>query len=293
MSMNTIKVLIFDFDGTLYSGKHKFDFVEEKVNKNRRKFLPNLNDEQYECIAKENPDWLKTVTGNDIVKKIYDLKNRYPQYKIDANAFWQWQNDDIYEIVLDKKQIVNPEFIHCLSQLYPIYIVSNSSPNHIKYYMKKIGISEKFFKEIISNRFHEEDITKKPYYEYVAKKEKVSSRDVYIYGDSNNTDLLPGKKLGMNTYLIEDSRDIEKICFDSLDKDMIKEKLIEDYLLTCDLEAGYVSMRNQNFNQKYWEELKKKKDNLSLALKKIGVKNTEIQKMQSKLKDNGEILENF
>ena len=51
------KVLIFDFDGVFYSGKHKFDNVAEHVNKNRRKFLKELTDTQYEEVCKKFPEW--------------------------------------------------------------------------------------------------------------------------------------------------------------------------------------------------------------------------------------------
>lgn len=76
ISTTNKKVIIFDFDGTFYSGEYKFDLVEQKVNANKRKFLPDLNDEQYETLVKENPDWLKTVSGYQIAKKICELKKQ-------------------------------------------------------------------------------------------------------------------------------------------------------------------------------------------------------------------------
>ena len=64
------KVFIFDFDGTFYSGEHKFDNVKDDIEKNRRNFLPNLTDEEYELICKEYPRWNSACTGNDIVRCI-------------------------------------------------------------------------------------------------------------------------------------------------------------------------------------------------------------------------------
>ena len=74
---------------------------------------------------------------------------------------------------------------------------------------------------------------------------------------------------------------------------MIKEKMIEKYLLASDLEAGYVSTKNPTFNEKYWKELKTNKEKLYSSLQKIGVSNEEIEEQKNKLKNEGEILENF
>ena len=62
------KVFIFDFDGTFYSGDHKFDKVKNDIDSNKRVFLSNLSDDEYALICNENPRWLKAITGNDIVR---------------------------------------------------------------------------------------------------------------------------------------------------------------------------------------------------------------------------------
>lgn len=205
------KVLIFDFDGTLYSGEHKFDLVEGKVCKNRRKFLPHINDDQYAQLIKDEPQWLTRVSGAEIVDCIYQLKNKYPQYNISTDAFWQWQQEDIYEIILDEEQTVNISFMEELCKKYAVYIVSNSSPNHIVYYMKKIGLNPDWFKDIYSNHFEEYDRTKKHYYEEILNRENANPEDSYVFGDSKNSDLVPAQILGINTALVLDSRDIPSI----------------------------------------------------------------------------------
>ena len=40
------RVIILDFDGTLYSGEHKFDLILDVVKNNKRAFLPNLSEEE-------------------------------------------------------------------------------------------------------------------------------------------------------------------------------------------------------------------------------------------------------
>ena len=45
-------VFIFDFDGTFYSGEHKFDKVKENIDENKRIFLSHLSDDEYDLICK-------------------------------------------------------------------------------------------------------------------------------------------------------------------------------------------------------------------------------------------------
>lgn len=209
-------VLIFDFDGVFYSGEHKFDNVESHVSKNRRKFLPNISKIQYNEICKNHPNWLKAVSGAEIVNCIYELKNTYPQYNISVDAFLKWQEEDIYKLIIDYSQIADSKFIESLCKKYPVYIVSNSSINHIHYYMKAININPKWFKQVFSNQFHEEDRTKKHYYSEILKIENCSNENAIVFGDSVNSDLEPAKALKIDNYLITNSNDIEKTVLNAL-----------------------------------------------------------------------------
>ena len=212
------KVLIFDFDGVFYSGDHKFDNVAGHVNKNRRKFFPNITDRVYEQICKEFPDWLKTVSGAEITDCIYKIKNKYPSLDISTKAFWDWQQEDIYPLIIDYGQVVNAKYMQQLCSEFPIYIVSNSSPNHIKFYMEKLNVNPEWFKGIFSNHFEEFDRTKKHYYEEILKIENCEPKNAYVYGDSINSDLKPGRMLGINAFHITNSNDIQEIVDDSLNR---------------------------------------------------------------------------
>ena len=214
--MDNKKVIIFDFDGTFYTGEHKFDYVKEVVNNHRREFLPSLTDEEYKKIIKENPDFLNQVSGSDVVKYLYILKNKYRCKDINANAFWEWQNKEPYPLIIDPSQIVDQKYIQKLCKKYPVYIVSNSSPTHLDFYMKKIGIKQSWFKEIISNHFIETDQTKEHYYLDIAKREKVKFENVFVFGDSVVSDLLPARRLGMKDYFISNANEIPFIVDNAL-----------------------------------------------------------------------------
>ena len=77
--------------------------------------------------------------------------------------------------------------------------MSNSSPTHVEYYMKKIGVKKRWFKDVISNEFDPFDTTKKHYYIEIMNNEKVEPNDVVVLGDDKLSDLRPAEQLGMHT----------------------------------------------------------------------------------------------
>ena len=166
------RVFIFDFDGTLYSGYNKFALVSGHVNKHKREFFPRVSPKDYKLMVKENPEWKTVVDGMDIVNMIYDFKKKYPHLDISVRDFWNWQNDDPDPILIDRDETIDLEFIENLCKEYPVYVVSNSSPTHIKYYMHIIGVDPDWFKGIISNHFTAKDRTKQHYYISILEKEK-------------------------------------------------------------------------------------------------------------------------
>ena len=214
------KVFIFDFDGTLYSGEHKFDKVKQSIDDNKRAFLPRLTDQQYEIICNENPKWNNVITGNDIIKCIINLSNKYKDWDISIDDFYNWQNDFIYDIVLDYDQIVDGKFLKGLCKKYPVYVVSNSSLKHIYYYMKKIKLNRRWFKEVIGNEFKREDPTKQHYYKEIMEKEEIQPHDIYVLGDSVESDLSPARHLSMNAFYVDNSKNIVKIVNKIIDNEI-------------------------------------------------------------------------
>lgn len=216
------KVIIFDFDGTFYSGEHIFDNIKPKVIENRRCFLPRVSDEEYAFIIKKYPEWQEKISGRDIVEEIYKIKNENPNFEITTSDFWNWQEANDYEIIFNNDELVDPKYIKSVCEKFPSYIVSNSSPSHLKRYMKKLKINENWFKEIISNHFEEFDQTKKHYYMDIMKKERVKPENVLVVGDSQIADLLPAEQLGMKTLFIKNARELKaklnKILGDKIDE---------------------------------------------------------------------------
>lgn len=203
-------VIILDFDGTLYSGEHVFDDFPDHIKKYKRDFLPKLSDEQYKQIVKENPKWNELISVSEIIEYMYSFKKKYPKFKIKIKDFYDWQNEHPDPIVLDGITLTPSNFLKSLSQNYPTYIVSNSTPNHILFYMKKFGINPKWFKKIISNRFIARDRSKKPYFQTVLKKENCEPKHAFVFGDSLENDINPAEELGINGCLVTRADLLEK-----------------------------------------------------------------------------------
>lgn len=214
------KVFIFDFDGTFYSGEHKFDKVKKNIEDNKRKFLSKLTDEQYQMICDENPKWISAITGNDIIRCMTRLMKKYKHLNITIDDFYSWQNDFIYDIVLDLNQTVDNNFIKQLCSNYPVYVVSNSSLKHIYYYMDKLNINTDWFNRVIGNEFKKEDMSKQHYYKEIMDKENAKSYNMYVLGDSVESDLTPALHLGMNAFYVDNAKNITKIVTSILENEI-------------------------------------------------------------------------
>ena len=114
----------------------------------------------------------------------------------------------MYDIIIDPTQIVDINYLTNLCNNYPVYIVSNSSPSHLKHYMEVLNINPNLFKDIISNQFLESDLTKKHYYKDILTKENCNPKNAYVFGDSVEADLKPAEVLGINTVFIDNANDL-------------------------------------------------------------------------------------
>ena len=218
------KVIILDFDGTLYSGEHKFDLIIDVVKNNKRAFLPNLSEEEYALVCKEVPSWSAAIFGSEITKSIIEIIKKFPNLPVSTKDFYIWQDTYTYPIIIDREEIVDLDFLQWLCKEYPVYIVSNSAPSHITHYMKEIGVNPTWFVEVISNQFNEFDTTKKPCYEYVCQKERINPSNLYVFGDSRTSDLNPAKEINANTGHIRDARLIPFMVKSALGLDTEQEK---------------------------------------------------------------------
>lgn len=207
--MSEKKIIILDFDGTLYSSDHVFDKLDNFIKRHRREFLPRLSDEEYALVVKENPGWKETVAATEFAEYMYLFKKKYPYMKIFLKDFYDWQNAHPDPLVLENITLTSPVFLKELCEKYPTYIVSNSPTNHLLVYMKKFGIDPTWFKKLVSNHFVAHDRTKKHYYAAILEKENCLPQNAYVFGDSVKNDLEPALALGMNVCHVTEADKLE------------------------------------------------------------------------------------
>ena len=208
--MKNKKVVILDFDGTFYTGEHIFDKIPAYIKRHKREFFPRISDADYEMILKENPEFKNIYHGSDVVASMFLFKRKYPSLDISAKDFWDFQNAKPDPLMLEEADIVDAKLMCKLCKKYPVYIVSNSSPHHVKFYLQKFGIEPEWFSEIISNKFTVKDKSKKHYYRNILQKEKVCENQVFVYGDNFKNDIEPALDIGMNGFKIESVAQFEK-----------------------------------------------------------------------------------
>ena len=214
--MNDKKIIILDFDGTLYSSDHVFDKLDNFIKRHRREFLPRLTDEQYARVVKDYPAWSTTVAATELVEYMYLFKKKYPDMKIVLKDFYDWQNAHPDPLVLDNITLVDTEFLKDICLKYPTYIVSNSPTNHLLVYMKRFKIDPSWFKKLVSNHFVAHDRTKKHYYQAILEKENCLPQNAYVFGDSVKNDLEPAIALGMKVCHVTEADKLDEAIVEML-----------------------------------------------------------------------------
>lgn len=193
-----LKVVIFDFDNTLYDnvnwGKGWAEFVLKKIE-DLLSFLPkgkvksliekyNLNSTNGRLFEKA----FNLFASGDVPLTTKDFRN------LTATFFYEpdWTG---------AKTIPN-ELLRELAKKYKLYVVSNSSESVIRFDCEKLGIDTTVFTKIIQNRFDPKDLSKKADYLAVMERENATADETLVVGDSNFYDIDPAKEVGTHTILL-------------------------------------------------------------------------------------------
>ena len=185
-NVENIKVVIFDFDDTLYRGN-----CWENWGKHVKEFMLSVfkNEQKVEeVMTKYNIDYRSN--GSVIAKATIEEIGS-------AKKFLEYENTHIYQHDYARLQVIQDYEIAALAKCYPLYIVSNSVIKYIKYHLKNMGINKKHFKKIYQNDFLVEDMTKTIAYKDILKREKAEPNQVVVIGDSYTNDIEPALKLKM------------------------------------------------------------------------------------------------
>ena len=205
--MTKIKNLIFDLDNTLYdfskiwkiSNKLIFEYLEyDKLT---------TYEEYFKLYKSVNNKLVKEVLKGNL--KIIELRNKrlmltLEQFGLnltveDCNFYYEKQFEYILESITPDEE-VNLK-IRQLQEKYNMIVLTNGKSYEQRMKLKKLGL-ENIFKLYISGETHISKPKDKAFIN-VLESEGLLADETMMIGDSLHHDILPAKKLGLKTCLVE------------------------------------------------------------------------------------------
>lgn len=191
--MNKIKVVVFDFDDTLYSGLEWTpwkNFCIKYVSVILKKFGVDCNMDQF------------IYSDTNIVNLLY-------KYNIPASEWINLKKEKLNELKsgydYSNIDIVKDKVLKEFEQNVILFIASNSTINEIEDTATRLNIHLNHFKKVYTNNFEKSDTSKKPILKQIMKEENIKPEEMLMVGDSYKTDIIPSKELKINWYQVEDA----------------------------------------------------------------------------------------
>ena len=192
--MQKTKVVVFDFDNTLYTG---IDWTKEWAQfcENGLKFVfRDWDEERFNKMIKEEN--LTNYTSDGIISVI-------KKYGKDVQDWITYRTINDCEMDLSCVVSIDNNTIYDFAKKYKLYIVSNSTNKDIQKMAFLFDIDLSPFKEIIINDY-KHGAGKKYYYEQIIKKENIKPEELFVIGDSENNDILPAIEIGARGKVVFD-----------------------------------------------------------------------------------------
>lgn len=202
LNLQNIKAIIFDFDDTLYSNGDWSRYYDECLKYFEDYGYTDDGWKFYEMLKKKYPD---------IPNLGYKVCRYFKEIGGDVNFLYDRLNEHIYDITNPNLKFMDYSLLEKLSKKYSIYLISNSPENYIKHYAKLFGVDLNCFKMVLFNKHEGEDYSKGFYMEKCMKDAKTLPSETLMVGDDPYTDMLPAKNLKLNTFLVDDVSETEKL----------------------------------------------------------------------------------
>lgn len=196
---NKIKLIIFDFDMTIYEGEnwaHWNEYLE--------KFLKYLIEDEKERLA---------------FQKKYDIKyGTNLQYIVQAEGeefgrvtrCMEFMSQEFYPLDLPHLKHLDNSYFEELSKKVKLAIVSNSSKEYVLHYLNIFGIDAKHFTYVMSNEYQLGNFSKGVNYEKIMREQNLAPDQVLVIGDSYRTDIEPALQLGQHGEQVGSIHEVKK-----------------------------------------------------------------------------------
>lgn len=200
IDFDKIRAVIFDFDGTLYSGGNWNGYEENLANF----FVGKFSDKSLWQIISEE----RQMSGLDIFHRMIEYAKAN---SIDPQELIKY--DDEHFFYMDSKPVhfIDLKLLDDLKNYYKLFIVSDSSNGYLKYYMDKYQVCRDNFEQILSNDFSEPDYTKVGCYKKIMAKTKLEPSQILMIGDSYKLDIETAKRCNLQNFHVTSKSDTTKI----------------------------------------------------------------------------------
>lgn len=188
-----IKVVVFDFDDTLYSGCD-WQPWDEFCQKGLKAMFDDLSQTEFQKL--QNKINKNGISDAAIVKLMM-------QNKKDINQWLEYRDNNICDIDYSVCEKTDNEVLKDFAKKYTLYIVSNSTIKDIKNTAQILNIDLTMFKDIIVNKYENGKISKKVLYEKILQIENITPAEMFVIGNSQSSDINPAIELGANAKIVK------------------------------------------------------------------------------------------
>ena len=276
------KVIIFDFDHTLYGG-------EVKIKRNYyynmlRNAFDNLDNKQFkELLRKYNIKDKKSLTSDIVV----DISVKEGKDTFNKVSYYMAVNNEEFGKTISTKTIDNEVFKSLVGDGYKLFIVSNSPQESVVRNAQALGIDLDLVTILgmpyrTPQRFARNG-SKMPRYQNILDVTNTKPQNAYVFGNSYVADILPAKYLNMRAITCNDPTYLtyENIldCVNDDKVENIEEVLTEEYQILKGLRKTFKS----NTSTTYEHLLAKVNDKKVFTV--VSTKNTPAQNAENQVDD--------
>lgn len=205
-----IKVIIFDFDETMYYSANIKTYYVEYI-KNTLRTLTDLPDETIIELMEKYGFMSSGETRIGFGKNCH-------KFGVTPEQWNSYRIDNFFQIDYENAEIIDNAVYKKLAEKYKLYIVSNEVYENIVYKGEKLNIDLTPFiirapykSEVLNNKFTKQDVM-----EQIIKENNISPAEAMVFGDRYNVDILPMENLGGSGVLVKHPREIEQYAKENL-----------------------------------------------------------------------------
>lgn len=191
--MNTdIKVVVFDFDDTLYSGMN-WDNWEKFVKDATMSIFSNYAHIDLDYVEKE---FKKNSTDHTLVRLFFEFGvpiEKWLDYRKTNNCYFDYSTC----------KITSNNELKKFTEKYILYILSNSTREEIVESSKIMKLDLSLFKDIIVNEYLDVDYKKDKYFLEIMKRENILPSQLFMIGNSQKSDIDAATRVGAKAQLVK------------------------------------------------------------------------------------------